>query len=306
MKISEITENLKKLLDNEMRLRRGKECDLSVLEDFLSEYNVYPKVKEDFRKDHGELQRLKNQNLIIDWALTYVDSHPCSEIRFIAEPIRSIIWKYAGIKCDDFSKLHIGKGVRFFNPNNITLATCGYDIFFAGLRAPAFLDGRSRIVIFGPATFGGGVKIFTHEHLLNNPNLLHWEQGRVYVPCLIYPDCFVGEDVHIFGKLEVKTVLADMTVKRPRKVLPPYSIIGGIGKDFRVIRNIDFPQAFPPKHLLEALKNVKSFSYKLGALLEKYYKLVKELSQTPGDRIENWKLIRDELTAVEKKVLEEL
>ncbi len=307
IKVNKIERNLKRILNGAMQLRRSKgPCDFLELENFLSEFVVHPDIKEDFRKDPGELERLKTQNLLVNWALAYVDIHPCSEIRYIAEPVRATIWKCAGIKCDDFSKVHIGKGVRFFNPRNLTLATGGYDILFAGLRSPTFLDGRSKIVIFGPATIGAGVKIFTHDHILDNPNLLHWEQGRVYVPCIIYPDCFIGDDVHIFGELEIKTVLADMSIKRPAKVLPPYSMVGGIGKAFRVIKYIDFPQPFPPKHLTKTLANVKKFFSGLGILLERYYKIVKELNEMPGDRMENWKLLREKISIIEKEILQEL
>lgn len=302
----DIEKNLKKIIDDAMRLRRSSEpLDVSKLENFLLEHVVCPDIKEDFRKDPGELERLRAQNLLINWALAYVDAHPCSEIHYIAEPVRATIWKCAGVKCDDFSKVHIAKGIRFFNPRNIIIATGGYDVSFAGLRSPTFLDGRSKVIIFGPATFGAGVKIFTHEHVVSDP-LLHWEKGRVLVPCIIYPDCFISDDVHIFGVMETKTVLADMSIKRPATIIPPYSIVGGIGRTFRVIRYINFPKPFPPMYLAKIQENVEKTFPKLGFLLREYYEVVRELSEMPGDRTENWKLLREKISSIEEKVLQEL
>jgi len=306
MKLNGIEKNLKKIMYDAMRLRRSSEPpDLSKLENFLLESVVCPDIKEDYRKDPAELERLRAQNLLINWTLAYVDAHPCSEIHYIAEPVRATIWKCAGVKCDDFSKVHIAKGVRFFNPRDIIIATGGCDVSFAGLRSPTFLDGRSKVIIFGPATFGAGVKIFTHEHIVSDP-LLHWEKGRVLVPCIIYPDCFIGDDVHIFGVMETKTVLADMSVKRPTTIIPPYSIVGGIGKTFRVIEYIDFPKPFPPEYLTKVRDNIKKSFPNLGLLLEEYFKVVRELSEMLGDRTENWKLLREKISAIEKKVLYEL
>ncbi|MEM0049227.1 MAG: hypothetical protein QXW39_01650 [Candidatus Bathyarchaeia archaeon] len=302
MRIKEIEKKLKKLIDNAMQLRKRGETDLSKLESFLCEYIINPEIEEDYRRDPGELERLRTQNLLINWALAYVDATPCSEIHFIAEPVRAAIWKCAGVRCDDYSKLHIGKGVRFFNPKNIIIATGGYDVSFAGLRSPTFLDGRDKLIIFGPATFGAGVKIFTHEHMVSDP-LLHWEKGRILVPCIIYPDCFIGDDVHIMGIVETKTVLADMSVKRPTKVIPPYSIAGGVGRTFGVIRFIDFPRPFPPEYLIKVKENIKKSFPELGYLLEKYYEVVGELSRLPGEREENWKILRERISSVEKDVL---
>jgi acetyltransferase-like isoleucine patch superfamily enzyme len=305
MRVNDIEKNLKRIIDNSMRLRRRSEpIDLSKLENFLSEFFVHPDIKEDFRKDPDELERLKAQNLLINWALAYIDAHPCSEIHYIAEPVRATIWKHAGVKCDNLSKVHIAKGVRFFNPSNIVIVTGGYDVSFAGLRSPTFLDGRSKLIIFGPATFGAGVKIFTHEHMVSDP-LLHWEKGRVLIPCIIYPDCFIGDDVHIFGIIDAKTVLADMSIKRPAIMIPPYSIVGGIGKTFKVIRYIDFPRPFPPEYLIKVQENVKKSFPKLGMLLTKYYEVIKELSDMSGDRAKNWEKLRRKINAIEREVLQE-
>jgi hypothetical protein len=184
------------------------------------------------------------------------------------------------------------------------LATGGYDIYFAGLRSGTFIDGRGTVVIFGPADIAAGAKIFTHGYIRSDPNVPTYSQGRFLSPCVIYPDCALGEDAHIFGSMHVKTILADTSVTVLKKSFPPYSVIGGIGRAFRVIRYLDFPETFPPNHLVKALDNTKRAFPDLGRLLEDYYKIVKDITVRHGDRQDNWDSVKDEVFSLEKRYLE--
>lgn len=293
---------LEKILSRAMSFN-GDNSALAELEEFLSKHAIASRITEEVHRDPEEFKRLRSQNLLMSYAESFVDQHLCSEIREIAEPVRAVIWKCAGIQCDDFSKLHIGKWVRFFNPKNITIVTGGHPVYFAGLRSSTFIDGRAQVVIFAPADFAAGAKIFTHLHIMDNPNISHLEQGRVLIPSTIYPDCSIGEDTHIFGNLALKTILADVSVTSHRKLFPPYSIVGGVGDTLRVIRYLDFPDPFPPRHLEQLMENAKKSFPDLGRLLQDHYKIVKELVETKGDRKENWSYLVDKEKEIEKKYL---
>ena len=299
-----ILEKLQEILSSLMHpgINRDK---LFLLEEFMSNNKLSTLVKDDrgtVYKDPEELKRLQNRNPLIDWALTYLDTHPFSETPEIAEPIRAVVWKCAGIKCDDFSKLRIGKAVRFYNPENITLATGGFPIDFVGLRSVTFLDGRCELIIFGTNSFGAGVKIFTHAHSRDNTNLPHYvHDKRIHIPSIIYPDCAIGEDCHILGNIQMRTVVADMSVTQHKKCFPPYSVIGGIGRAYRVIRYTNIPKPFPPEYLVNLLENVKSSYRDLGSLLAEYYEFIKELSETSGDRAKEWVSIREKVKRIEEE-----
>jgi acetyltransferase-like isoleucine patch superfamily enzyme len=291
---------LKRKLNAAMSLHRTLNS-LSKLEDFLHKNVMLSQIKEDFHGETEELRRLQQENLIVKWALTYVDHHPCAEIREIAEPVRAKIWKCAGVKCDDYKKLHIGQWVRFFNPTNITLVTGGHVIYFAGGRSVTFLDGRGKILIFGPADFASGVKIFTHDHNVEDPEKPSYSQGRVVFPSIVFPDCFIGEDVHVFGDLQLKTVVADFSVTSLKKNYPPYSIVGGIGGTYRLIRHLSFPQIFPPKYLKDLLENAKKSLPEAGEFLNEYFRVIKKYIETEGEREQVWSYLLQDVKRIKEK-----
>lgn len=294
---------LKKRLDAAMSLQRTPDS-LSKLEDFLHG-NVMPsQIKEDFHGEPDELRRLQQENLLIKWALTYVDQHPCAEIKEIAEPVRAIIWKCAGVKCDDYQKLRIGQWVRFFNPSNITIVSGGHTIFFAGGRSVTFLDGRGKVLIYAPSDFASGVKIFTHHHNIEHPEKPSYNQGRIVFPSIIFPDSFIGEDVHIFGDVQLKTAIADFTVTSLRKNYPPYSIVGGIGKAYKVIRYLDFPKSFPPKYLEDLLENAKVSLPEPIELLKEYFCIVKKFiedAKRKDEREQIWSRCIEDVKRVKER-----
>lgn len=287
---------LKGVLDEALKLQIAEERRaeaLSALEGFLSENSIVVSDAVDFG----------STNLLINWAISYVDEHPCCEIREISDPVRAVIWKCAGIECDDYSKLRIGKFVRFSRPENIKIITGGHLMEFTGTRSGTWFDGRGKIVIFGPSDFSAGVKIFTHLHYLedtNRPKYVHWGTETL-IPCIIYPDCWFGEDSHIFGSLQMNTVVADGTITRHSKSMPPYSIVAGTGRTYRVIREVEFPRSFPPKYITKVLDSAKKNFPNLGAMLEKYLEVVKEFCETPGERIENWKRVVERVKTIESE-----
>jgi hypothetical protein len=301
------TDELEAALKGTMRIGANQR-DVDLLGQFLCE-NVLPSdVKVDIHKDPEELGRLREENVLIKWAEGYVDNHPLSEVRSVSEPVRRAIWKASGVRCDDFSMLHIGKSVRVFNPTNLTLVSGGYPMYLAGVRSGTFIDGRGKVIIFGPIDMGAGVKIFTHVHNMDNPGLPHYHQGRTLVPSVVYPDCFIGEDTHIMGILNIKSVVADFTVTTPKQFLPPYSVIGGIGSDCRVLRYLGLPKQFPPEHLRKVYESARRSFPPVGRLLGEYYMAVEELIEATDitDRAQYWSKFRERIDAAQERCLGDL
>lgn len=262
-------------------------------------------IEVDVHRDPEELRRLRKENILAKWAETYVDSHPASEIRSVSEPVRRVIWKASGVRCDDFSVLHIGKGVRVFNPRNLILVSGGYPMYLAGVRSGTFIDGRAKVIIFGPIDVAAGVKIFTHLHTMDSPDLPHYHQGRTLVPAVLYPDCFIGEDTHIMGVLNMKSVVADLTVTIPRHFFPPYSMIGGIAGGCRVLRYLELPKHFPPDHLKKVYDSTVRNFPPIAELLREYYSAIEELIRDKGvtDRAEYWSNLRQKIYASQERCL---
>jgi hypothetical protein len=230
------------------------------------------------------------QNQFIQLLLRRIDSHPLAIRDGHASSIRRIVWKHSGINCDDFTKLDIRTGVRFdnpeggnlaaFNPANITILTGGKKVFITGLRGDTYLDGSGRIVIFGSFNCASGVSIFTHDHEFRAPDRVLFEQGRSFSNTIIYPECFLGESVFVFGNLNFRSVAAPKTITRLRVTPQPYAIIGGIGSSYGVKKLLDAPETFPPAFLEETVQNVRRYSERYGAHLEKYVGIVGEFLRT--------------------------
>jgi hypothetical protein len=230
------------------------------------------------------------QNQFIQLLLKRIDGHPLAVRDGHASSIRRLVWKHSGINCDDFTKLDIRRGVRFdnpeggnleaFNPANITILTGGKKVFITGLRGDTYLDGSGKIVIYGSFNCASAVSIFTHDHEFRAPDRILFEQGRSFSNTIIYPECFLGENVFVFGNLNFRTVAAPKTITRLRVTPQPYAIIGGIGSSFGVKKVLDPPESFPPAFLKDTIQNVRRYSERYGAHLEKYAGIVGEFLRT--------------------------
>ena len=287
---------------------------LDSIENFLSE-SIDLKYQKD-EKDEEARKIRTVQNQFIQFLLKYVDSHPLSVRDGSTSKLRSLMWKYSGIKCDDFSKLDIRTGVRFdnpeggdlvkFNPSNITILTGGKKVFITGLRGDTYLDGSGKIIIYGAFNCASGVSIFTHDHEFKAPDKTLWAQGRSFSNTIIYPECFIGEDVFVFGNLNFRNVIAPKTVTRLKISPPPYTIAGGVGSSYGVKRILDSAENFPPDFLKETITNIKKYSEKYGTHLEKYVRILGDFLKTEEkDRDkypEAWLPYQAKIAELEKKL----
>ncbi len=230
------------------------------------------------------------QNQFIQFLLKRIDAHPLAVRDGHASSIRRIVWKHSGINCDDFTKLDIRTGVRFdnpeggnletFNPANITILTGGKKVFITGLRGDTYLDGSGKIIIYGSFNCASAVSVFTHDHEFKAPDRILFEQGRSFSNTIIYPECFLGENVFVFGNLNFRSIAAPKTITRLRVTPQPYAVIGGIGSSYGVKKVLDSPETFPPAFLKETIQNVRRYSERYGAHLEKYVGIVGEFLRT--------------------------
>jgi hypothetical protein len=238
-----------------------------------------------------ESRRIRTgQNQFVQFLLNAIDAHPLAVRDGEAASLRRVVWKHAGIVCDDFSRLDIRSGVRFdcpeggnlahFNPANITIMTGGKKVFITGLRGTTYLDGTGPIVIYGAFNCASGVNLFTHDHEFQAPDRSLFEQGRTASRTVIYPECFLGEGVFVFGTLNVHDIAAPRTITRLKVAPPPYAIIGGVGSGYGPKRLLDAPAPFPPPFLRETIRNIRAFSEKHGAHLDGYCGVVAEFLQT--------------------------
>jgi hypothetical protein len=256
--------------------------------------------------DDGGRRIRTEQNQFIQLLLDCIDGHPLAVRDGDAASLRRVAWKHSGIVCDDFSKLDIRTGVRFdspeggnlatFNPRNITILTGGKKIFITGLRGDTYLDGSGKIVIYGAFNCAAGVSIFTHDHEFRSPDKSLFGQGRSFSNTVIYPECFIGEGAFVFGNLNVRNILAPKTITRLKMPPPPCGVIGGVGSGYGVKRVLDAPASFPVDYLSETVENVRRFSAKHGAHLEKYAEVVREFLAT--DR-RQWAPYQARITALE-------
>jgi len=287
---------------------------LDSIDSFLSE-NINLEYQRDVQDKEGKQIR-KEQNLLIQFLLKYIDAHPLSVRDGHTSKIRTLVWKHSGINCDNFDKLDIRTGVRFdnpqggdlehFNPNNITILTGGKKVFITGLRGDTYLDGSGKIVIYGAFNCASGVSIFTHDHEFRAPDKTLFEQGRTYSNTIIYPECFIGEDVFVFGNLNFRNIIAPKSVTRLKVLPPPYTIIGGVGSGYGVKKVLEKPESFPPKFLKETIRNIKKYSEKYGMHLEKYVKLIGDFLKTSEKDREkyyaNWLPYQAKINELEAKL----
>ena len=257
-------------------------------------------------KDEEARKTRTSQNQFIQFLMDCIDAHPLAVRDGYASTIRSVVWKYSGINCDNFAKLDIRTGVRFdnpeggnlanFNPANITIVTGGKKVFITGLRGDTYLDGSGKIIIYGSFNCASGVSIFTHDHGFMAPDRTLFEQGRSFSNTIIYPECFIGENVFVFGNLNFRSIVAPKTITRLKKTPQPYVITGGIGSRYGVKKFLDLPDTFPPAFLKETIQNVKKYSEKYGAHLEKYAGIVGEFLSTDH---KDWLPYQERITAAE-------
>jgi hypothetical protein len=264
------------------------EAGLESVEAFLSE-TIDLKYQREVTDDQDKSIRTE-QNQFVQLLLDLIDAHPLAVRDGQAASIRRAVWKHSGINCDDFTRLDIRTGVRFdspeggnlanFNPANITILTGGKKVFITGLRGDTYLDGSGKIVIYGAFNCASGVSIFTHDHEFKAPDKTLFEQGRTFSNTIIYPECFIGEAVYVFGNLNFRNIVAPRTITRLKVAQQPYAIVGGIGTSYGVKRVLNGPATFPPAFLKDTIRNIKSYSEKYGAHLEKYAAIVAEFLGT--------------------------
>lgn len=234
----------------------------------------------------GEIEVRTHQNQLIQMLLQLIDCHPLAVRDGHTSKLRTLVWKYSGIRCDNFSKLDIRGGVRFdnaqggnlahFNPANITILTGGKKVFITGLRADTYLDGTGPITIYGSFNCASGVNIFTHDHDFKDPDRSLFEQGRPVTHTFIYPECFIGESVFIFGSLNTRNVAAPKTVTRLGKSPEPFAVIGGIGSGFGVKKALDSGVDYPPEYLRETIENIRTAAPEHAEHLDRYVDIVRE------------------------------
>ncbi len=307
-------------LFNKENLNKAKTLidDWFINDDVISQIEDYLKNSIDlkFQKklDNAEDEKVRTmQNQFIQFLLQYIDANPLAVRDGHTSELRSLVWKYSGINCDDFSKLDIRANVRFdnpqggdlkyFNPDNITILTGGNKCLITGLRNTTYLDGTGKVIIYGSFNCASGVNIFTHDHEFQAPDKPLFNQGRTNTVTIIYPECFIGEGAFIFGNLNTRNVVAPKTVTRLNKVQAPLAIIGGIGSSFGTKKQIDAGTEYPPAYLKETIKNVKQYSKIYGDHLEKYVEIVARFLKT--DR-QDWNSYQAEINILEKVLLENI
>ena len=281
-----------------------EEEELASFEHFLSD-NIDLRYQRAV-KDEEALGIRAEQNQFIQLLLKRIDAHPLSIRDGHASSLRRIVWKHSGIASDDFTKLDIRRAVRFdnpeggnletFNPANITILTGGNKVFITGLRGDTYLDGSARIVIYGSFNCASAVSILTHDHEFRAPDKVLFQQGRSFSNTIIYPECFLGENVFVFGNLNFRSIVAPRTITRLKATPQPYAIVGGIGSRFGVKKVLDPPETFPPAFLKDTIQNVKRYSERYGAHLEKYVSIVGDFLR--GDR-KDWPPYQARIAAVE-------
>ena len=286
------------------------EKELESVEEFLSD-SIDLKYQCAVKDEEARKIRTE-QNQFIQFLLKHIDAHPLAVKDGDASSIRSAVWKHSGINCDNFAKLDIRTGVRFdnaeggnlayFNPANITILTGGNKVFITGLRGDTYLDGSGRIVIYGSFNCASGVSLFTHDHEFRASDKVLFEQGRSYSNTIIYPECFLGENVFVFGNLNFRSIVAPKTITRLKATPQPYAITGGIGSSYGVKKVLDPPDKFPPAFLKETIQNIKKYSESYGAHLEKYVGIVGEFLKT--DR-QNWSPYQARISEAEADLLKQ-
>lgn len=74
--------------------------------------------------------------------------------------------------------------------------------------------------------------------------------------------------------------MAPKAITRLKVAQQPYAIVGGIGSSYGVKKVLEAPGTFPLAFLEDTIQNVKSYSEKYGAHLEKYIAIVGEFLRT--------------------------
>jgi len=262
------------------------EAPLSALDAFLCRL-IDPRYQQAV-EDEGARAVRTEQNLFMQLVLHVLDNHPLSVRTADTLDLRRLVWRHAGIRCDDWERLEIRAGVRFdsptggnlayFNPANLFFLTGGQRVIMTGLRRPTYIDGSGQVIVYGGLVCASGVNIFTHDHAVRDTErplgLAHG--GVVRSNTILYPDVFVGEDAFVFGRLDLRTMVLAKSVTRLKVRHPPYTMQGGVGAQFGVKEEMPVPRQFPPSYLLEMATQVKAFSPSHGAHLENYLVLVGE------------------------------
>ena len=146
---------------------------------------------------------------------------------------RLFIYKIAGIKIGNGSRIHIG--ARFFEPENIKI---GEDTIIGN---NAFLDGRDKLIIGNHVDIASEVMVYNSEHDINSEDF----KARI-APVEIGDYVFIGPRVIILPGVKIgrgAVVAAGAVVT---KDVEEYTIVGGVPAE--VIRE----------------RKVKDLHYRLG------------------------------------------
>jgi acetyltransferase-like isoleucine patch superfamily enzyme len=103
------------------------------------------------------------------WLLGYVPSHL----------FRLILFKLAGVKIDQGSRIHIG--ARFFQPKNVSIGQGSI------IGDHVTLDGRAKLSIGSHVDIASGVLIYNAQHDIHSPHFDSIEKEVV-----IKDYCFIG------------------------------------------------------------------------------------------------------------------
>ena len=238
-----VVDQLKKIQENCLLGLESAE----VFNRFLLEY-IDPEIQQKIVEEK-EIKKKTEQNRFLQLALSNLDINPISLYNENAVLLRRIIWKWFGIKCDQWDCLEIRNGIIFdnpkggrlnyFNPSNIEIVTGGERIVITGMRRRTYMDATGKLIIYAPMICGSGVCFFTHDHdLFTNPSGPMEHSKIIYSSIIIYPDTFIGDDVYIFGPVDLRTMILSKSIKSRKKRYPPFSVIGGIGPSFSRNRGI--------------------------------------------------------------------
>jgi putative colanic acid biosynthesis acetyltransferase WcaF len=133
--------------------------------------------------------------------------------------VRNFFYRCSGIQLDRTSSLHWR--ARFFVPEGLRIgahSTLGNDGFY---------DGREGITIGECVSIAGDVRIYTREHVLDDPNF-----GETGGPVTIQDYAVIGSRVTILPRVTIGTGAVVAAGAVVTKDVPPYHVVGGVPAKF--------------------------------------------------------------------------
>jgi maltose O-acetyltransferase len=133
--------------------------------------------------------------------------------------LRNFFYWLSGIRLDRTSSLHWR--ARFFKPEGLRIGP------YCTLGNDGFYDAREGITIGQCVSIAGDVRIYTREHVLDDPHF-----ADTGAPVTIHDYACIGSRVTILPGVTIGFGAAVASGAVVTKDVPPYAVVGGVPAKF--------------------------------------------------------------------------